>query len=311
MEEVLPINYYSELSGILVDTEVIKEFLRKIYQINGFLIKSNLSIDNFINKWLITLFSENFNFMTANLIWDFLFLEGNIVLIKSTITMFLILREKYLSFTEDNLGDFYMILTQDTKNIPWNHKDLIFGLTFRRFEFEKSDLIAERQRFTETTEEYINKLNIKSFEDLKKQKGKNESTKTDKKEIEKCNTKWPFCIMKRQAPKTVINFLIFSEKFSFNDPKKVIENYFFDKVNISKEEDNHSNKINHGKTGSPLSGNMIDLINHSSDKDSIGTAEFTETDKNENEEDFFNIMVERSPHYCNKIKYIQPNEDDK
>lgn len=303
LEEILPINYYSELSGVCVDTEVVKEFLRMNNQMDSFLIKSNFNIDNFINKWLITLFSENFDPELTNLIWDFLFLEGSIVLIKTCITIFLILREKYLSFTEDDFGDFFMVLSEDIKKIPWNHKDIIYSLTFKRFKFVKRDLILERDKFTERVEKRINENNIKNYQNTLKIKKEKEEKETNKKLGKNkpnifCNPKWPTCNMKEEGPKLVIKYLVFTENFSFDDPNKVHENYFFKDVHrVAKSKESEKRKCS-------LTFGSFDNV---STNESAITWLDSSREKIEPEEDCFNIMIERSPHFCKN----QDQEDDK
>ena len=72
---------------------MVLEFINKYFPNLGQSFKENdFPVDNFIHKWLLTLFIENFQEETTLLIWDCLFLEGNIVLIKSCLIIFTILK---------------------------------------------------------------------------------------------------------------------------------------------------------------------------------------------------------------------------
>jgi hypothetical protein len=105
MEEILPLNYYSELAGIITDCTLlnilIKKYLPDLYK---FFVEIGfeMSLNNFIHKWLVSLFIQNFNDTVSIKIWDYLFLEGNIVLFKSAIAILKNLKDFLMS--KDNFG---------------------------------------------------------------------------------------------------------------------------------------------------------------------------------------------------------------
>jgi hypothetical protein len=62
IEEILPINYYSELAGILVDSTITSKLITKYFpDLMHFLIEMNYEtqLTNLIIKWLLTIFIEN------------------------------------------------------------------------------------------------------------------------------------------------------------------------------------------------------------------------------------------------------------
>lgn len=63
MEEILPINYYSELVGIMTDCSILNTLLQKyIPDLYTHLTKNGfeLNLNNFIYKWLVSLFIQGF-----------------------------------------------------------------------------------------------------------------------------------------------------------------------------------------------------------------------------------------------------------
>jgi hypothetical protein len=61
-----------------------------------------LSLNNFIHKWFVSLFTQNFCEEYSLIIWDFLMLEGNIVLFKSSLAIFATLRIEIMK--HENFG---------------------------------------------------------------------------------------------------------------------------------------------------------------------------------------------------------------
>ena len=95
MEDILPLNYYSDMCGIIADMEIINEQLKDfslelktLFEITnenyGQFIGSN-----FININLINIFTDNYiDIDTSLLIWDLLFIDGNIIFFKAFFAIF-------------------------------------------------------------------------------------------------------------------------------------------------------------------------------------------------------------------------------
>ena len=78
MENILPIIYYSELVGIVVETTLIEALIEFYFpKFNEFLIENNfnVSLRNFINKWMVCLFTQSMSPEMVYTFFDFLFLE--------------------------------------------------------------------------------------------------------------------------------------------------------------------------------------------------------------------------------------------
>lgn len=237
MEEILPINYYSELAGVIIDTTMVNEFLKKYFPVLGdFFTRNDFSVSTFIHKWLVTLFTENFKEDTTFLIWDFLFLEGNIVLIKTCLIVFCILKRLLLK-NENNFEDLFIILTSETSNIKANNPTLLHGLSLKQFEFNEEYLEMTREMLSMSIVKGIDEDNKEKF--LKKNKMNNNTksiidpnSNSESNQI-KCNVKWPICYQEEiiDKPITVKKFLILHH----NSPTNYISDYFFDSLSQKKD----------------------------------------------------------------------------
>ncbi len=101
IEDILPLNFYSELSGMITDCVIMTNMIQKyLPDLHAFLIYEHsfeASLSNFIHKWFISLFVQNLNKDLSLIIWDFIFLEGNIVVFKSTLAILKILKNEIMS----------------------------------------------------------------------------------------------------------------------------------------------------------------------------------------------------------------------
>lgn len=100
VEEILPLNYYSELTGMITDCVIMINMLQKyLPDLYKFLTQEHsleASVNNFIHKWFISLFTQNFSEEFSLVIWDYLFLEGNIVMFKAGLAVFKILKTQIM-----------------------------------------------------------------------------------------------------------------------------------------------------------------------------------------------------------------------
>ena len=100
-------------------------------------------INNYIHQNLVNLLITGVNEETSFLIWDYLFLDGNIVLIKSFLAIFGELKSKIINLKgdDDDMEIMNNILTKDTNNIQKDSIDLIHCLAIRQFEFEENTFL--------------------------------------------------------------------------------------------------------------------------------------------------------------------------
>jgi hypothetical protein len=102
IENILPINYYYDSMGIIVDNNIL---FNKLERSNKTLMdhfkkhKFELLIKNILYKWLICLFSQNIKDELLFLIWDIFFIEGTQTLFKTIKIIFEKNEEQLLKIT--------------------------------------------------------------------------------------------------------------------------------------------------------------------------------------------------------------------
>ena len=102
IENILPINYYYDSAGIIIDNYILFERLERLNKtlMNHFTKnKFELLIKNILYKWLICLFSQNIKDELLFLIWDIFFIEGTQTLFKTIIIIFEKNEEELLKIT--------------------------------------------------------------------------------------------------------------------------------------------------------------------------------------------------------------------
>ena len=216
LEKLLPMNFFNELAGIIVDTYFMQICLEKYLPEIYFYIKNNnlqLTVNNFIHRWLVSLFTQALNEEMIYNFLDYFFLDGHVVLFKMSLCVFSIFSGKILK--EKNFEKFYQIMNNETFDII-NRKIIHYFLAEREYEIN-NNLISFYQKF----------LNNRIYYNLKKEakqlKRKNLNfIKKDNKKIFDCNPKWPFCIYLQ-------NEINFPEFFIYKTQKNinVIEDYYY------------------------------------------------------------------------------------
>ena len=244
MEFLLPLDYYSELLGVMTDTAMINILLRKyLPDLYEFLMENNfgLTVNNFIHKWLVCLFTQAVNENIAYTFFDYFFMEGNIVLIKSCLTFFAILKDILMKLTD--FEEIYSIMNEKLLDIK-NPSVLIRFLTYRKFEFKIENLTAFRTLLKHSVLENLIKEGILPSPD----KLKNKPLKIKKKSLyikaNQCDPKWPCCIYDNSIREIL-------EVLCLKEPKGpyVIDNYYYEKIyNYPKERHNSIDHIAFEKT---------------------------------------------------------------
>lgn len=221
IEHILPISYYSELMGVIVDTSILQVLVKKYFpdlQDHFKRLDYESNLDNLIYQWFVSLFIQNTNKEMSYLIWDCLFIEGNITLIKAALAMFKILRKEILkrnsmealqNLLHNEVYQFCDILTMQ------------FYLVIRAFEFDYSFLLKNRLDFGESVKKSIQQTNQKRLDILRKQKRKASFVK----DIMHCQKDWPLCIYDYDYKyNNILEFLV----FRIAENIITYENYFFD-----------------------------------------------------------------------------------
>ena len=128
MEHFLSLNYYFDLTGIIVETTLVETIL-PIYlpELHAFLEKNNfnMTISNFIHKWMVCIFTQTLKVEMVYSFLDFFFLDGNISLVKNSLFIFASLQEEILR--QKTFEDIYTVLTEIEKRIT-NPRIMIYFL---------------------------------------------------------------------------------------------------------------------------------------------------------------------------------------
>ena len=327
MEEILPITYYSELVGIVVETTMVENMLGLYFpELYKFIVDSNFNIPlrNFIHKWMVCLFTQNLSPEMVYTFLDFFFLEGRDLIIKNSLFIFSCIHDKLIK--NNDFEYMYNIFNVGTLNIHDIHT-MIYFLDEKKFDINSECIEICRKKLEipiiaklkeESLEEYDSK-----FEDRKKN--------LQSKGIY-CNTNWPTCMYDDYNSK-IIDVLILKERKS----PYVIQDYYYIKndkyidINIAGVDDylEYKNKTNpkikdvlierhkHVCDNEILVDNAKILIDDDykqedldldSDNDEENNKENEIYDKLKNAEEFDNVVKEIKKELSKKIKPMKINE---
>ena len=258
------------MCGVMADMQVIlnlvKNLMPKIYDILDNKEEScgDFIGNNLINQGLNNLFTNDMlNEETSLLIWDCLFLEGNIILIKSILAIYYSLQNILLKSKRD-IETFKNIIDNDLKNIKPDDDKFIDYLLIHKFNFDENYIEEERFKFsTQIAEAYENNT-IDIIKSKLKISYKQLNVQLDK--TKNCNKKWPYCVNDTFFENvTQIVFYTTLSKQKLGEKK---ENWFFKGLKIKKENQDKNKNKNKKKNN------------------------------DKNEEKKYNIFIERRPHYC-------------
>ena len=107
IEKILPLFYYSDLAGIIIETTIIDTFisfyLKKFYDS---LLENNfkLSLNNFIHKWMVSLFAQALSPEMVYTFLDFFLLEGETCLYKGALFIMVVMQN--IIFEQKNMCEF-------------------------------------------------------------------------------------------------------------------------------------------------------------------------------------------------------------
>ena len=273
IEEILPLNYYSEMCGVMADMQIISNLLKTIMpQIWEILEEKDENCgdfigNNLINQGLNNLFTNDMlNNDTSLLIWDCLFLEGNMILIKSFLALYACLSPILLK-SKRNIENFKKIIDVDLKNIIPDNDELINYLFIKKFDFGENYINEERFKFSSQIAEAFENDTI----DIIKSKLKISYDKQLEVQLDKtksCNKNWPYCVNDTYFEN--VTQIVFYTTLSKQKMDEYQDNYFFEGLKIKNEK-----KAKEKKKG--------EIFNNKTKR---------------KEEDRYNISIERRPHYC-------------
>ena len=192
IEKILPLIYYSDLAGIIIETTIIDTFisfyLKNFYE---FLLDNNfkLSLNNFIHKWMVSLFAQALSPEMVYSFLDFFFLEGEVCLYKGALFIMFVMQNIILE--QNNMVEFEYIFNMFNEAPSHIHdpRNFIYFLSEIKFDVFDSDIKL-----------YTEKLKIPILTKLKEEikysykKQCEERKKNLKKKKINCNPIWPTCL---------------------------------------------------------------------------------------------------------------------
>ena len=241
IENILPINYYYDSVGIIIDNNILFEKLERTNRSLMVHFKNNkfeLMIKNILYKWLICLFSQNIKDELLFLIWDIFFIEGTSTLFKTIIIIFEKNKDELMQITSlDKLIDLF---------------DSVHSLSL--LNQHKEELLKDLMK----CDKQINSTSTKEGRRKKYRKIKESMKKFDKKKHDNfgkinCDENWDNCL-NIKSRNDGDDFVVFQK----NEKLDIIENYF-----IKKYKRNNSVKIKKNRK------NIDKLINEYYDYDKL------------------------------------------
>ena len=212
------------MCGIIVDMTIINILIRNYFpKLVPLLDNKNENYgdyigNNFINVNLINLFTNEYlNENTSLLIWDLLFIDGNIILIRAFLAIYHYLMP-FLLESSESIEEFQIIINEHLKKLENDNNDLIFYLAIK--DYNITEEVIEQARFS---------LSINTSNSIKK--GKIINPGKINKTIE-CDLNWPACryiYQNSDNNKNVIFCNVLQRK-----NKHYIEDYFLEKIKDKK-----------------------------------------------------------------------------
>ena len=236
------------MCGIIVDTEIINSIIRSFMKKLGPIFdekdehSGNFIGNSFINRGLSNLFSNGIiDKELSLLIWDYLFLEGSTVLMRSYYAIYKNIYKKIINAKKD-INIYNDILNIDVKNIKRDNIDFIYDLFIgsNKINSALENIDETRYRLSLEVAKTVENNNIEFIKSKLKVSYRQITSKAIK-----CNEKWPYCINDDYfiyVNKIISNIVLYEPKH------KYIKNYFFDfidnKVNNNiNEKNNDEDKI--------------------------------------------------------------------
>ena len=225
------------MCGIIVDMTIINILIRNYFpKLIPLLDNKNENYgdyigNNFINVNLINLFTNDYiNENTSLLIWDLLFIDGNIILIKTFLAIYHYLLP-FLLESSQTIEDFQIIIKNNMKKLENDDQDLIFYLVIKDFNFTEEGI--EQARFS---------LSVNTANSINKEKYISWQRNNKKNKVIECNINWPACKYVFQNGSNKNNVVFANVRQRKN--KNYIENYFSEKIKEKNKIPNKEEIIN-------------------------------------------------------------------
>ncbi len=227
IEFILTIDFYSEMSGIMSDIDILICIMKEKYIPDLFnYLKEDfiIYIKNILMQWFLSLFISNFPIESQLLIWDILFVDKKISLFKTAILLIKELKNDILKI--NNLENLTILIRNYVDNFK-NLNLLKYNLILKKYEFSNNYINYNRLFILSEMIERINKGNKFKMENLKEKIKEREDL---------CDLSWPFCLYECDSYYKVIDYLVLKN----NEQLNIIDNYCEEE---SKNKNDSNNKI--------------------------------------------------------------------
>ena len=241
IESILPLNYYSNVLGVLVYSTLIEQLLSQFLPELFNFIQSNyyeIHITNILYKWLLSLFVEGFPEKLSLIIWDSLFLNGDIILFKASLGILKLLKNEIMNV--NSIEELSILFDKKIKELL-NPSIMIYFLLLRKFDFDIKQLYLIRIEIENQIQN--------SFIQKKKSSPKKKSRKITEDDICKCN------------PEEIQNYLV----LKFLEPIEIIDSYCDNYDNYEKNAPNRLSIKSKNEIWNEMLVNRRFLINENDD----------------------------------------------
>lgn len=165
LENILPINYYYNSVGIIIDNSIFVEQLKiNDKDLMDHFVKYNfeLLVKNILYKWLICLFSQNIKDDLLFLIWDIFFIEGTPILFETIKIILEKNKEKLLEITQiDKLINLFDSVHK--LELLNQHEGELLKELLKYKSMEKSFITKERKKLYKETTDSMKSLNKNKY----------------------------------------------------------------------------------------------------------------------------------------------------
>ena len=218
MEKILPIIYYSQLVGIVVETTLIENLISLYFpELFKFLTDNNFNVPlrNFIHKWMVGLFTQALSPEMVYTFLDFLFLEGNSnLLIKNSLFVISFIHDKLLQ--KNDFEYVYNIFNECPITIH-DPKTMIYFLNDKKYEIDDNTINDIQKRMEKPIITKFKEEGLATYEERF-----NERKKSLKRKEIHCNPNWPTCFYDDYA-QTIIDVLVLKE----SKAPYIINDYYY------------------------------------------------------------------------------------
>ncbi len=198
IEKILPLNYYSNVLGVLVYSALIEQLLFQFLpELFSFIQKNDyeIHITNLLYKWLLSLFIENFPEKLSLIIWDALFLNGDIILFKASLGVLRNLKPQIMKV--NSIKELNSLFEQKIKEFQ-DPTVMIYFLLLRKFDFDVKQLYLIRR-------DVENQLQNSVIEKIRSHSPKKTNKRNNDNEIYNSEEIQNFLVLQYIAPLEIID----------------------------------------------------------------------------------------------------------